>query len=148
MILRKATRDEVPAIVRMLADDELGREREQAEDLQPYYAAYDAMANDPNNFILVAESRGEIVGTLQLTFIPGLARKAAKRAQIEAVRVSSRHRSEGLGQQMFKAAIDLARKEGCSLVQLTTGKKRPDAHRFYERLGFVATHEGMKLQLD
>jgi len=148
MILRKATRDEVPAIVRMLADDELGREREQAEDLQPYYAAYDAMANDPNNFILVAESRGEIVGTLQLTFIPGLARKAAKRAQIEAVRVSSRHRSEGLGQQMFEAAIDLARKEGCSLVQLTTDKKRPDAHRFYERLGFVATHEGMKLQLD
>jgi len=148
MILRKATRDEVPAIVRMLADDELGSVREQTEDLRPYYAAFDSMANDPNNFILVAESGGEIVGTLQLTFIPGLARKAAKRMQIEAVRVSSRHRGEGFGQQMFEAAIDLARREGCSLVQLTTDKKRPDARRFYERLGFVATHEGMKLVLD
>lgn len=148
MILRKAKRDEVPEIVRMLADDELGSGREQAEDLQPYYAAYDAMKNDPNNLLLVAESGGEIVGTLQLTFISGLARRAAKRAQIEAVRVSSRHRSEGIGQKMFEAAIDLARKEGCSLVQLTTDKKRPDAHRFYERLGFIATHEGMKLALD
>lgn len=148
MILRKATRAEVPAIVRMLADDGLGRGREQVDDLQPYYAAYDAMANDPNNLLLIAESGGEIVGTLQLTFISGLARNAAKRAQIEAVRVSSRHRSEGFGQQMFEAAIDLARKEGCSLVQLTTDKKRPEAHRFYERLGFVATHEGMKLALD
>ena len=148
MILRKATRDEVPAIVRMLADDELGSGREQAENLQPYYAAFDSMSNDPNNFILVAESEGEIVGTLQLTFISGLARKAAKRAQIEAVRISSRHRGEGFGQQLFEAVIDLARKEGCSLVQLTTDKKRSDAHRFYERLGFVATHEGMKLQFD
>lgn len=148
MILRKAKRDEVPAIVRMLADDGLGRGREQTDDLKPYYAAYDAMANDPNNLLLVAESGGEIVGTLQLTFIPGLARKAAKRAQIEAVRVSSRHRSEGFGQRMFEAVIDLARQEGCALVQLTTDKKRPDAHRFYERLGFVATHEGMKLALD
>ncbi len=128
MILRKATREDVPAIVRMLADD--------------------AMAHDANNFILIAESGGEIVGTLQLTFIAGLSRKGARRAQIEAVRVSSRHRGGGFGQQMIEAAIDLARKEGCSIVQLTTDKKRSDAHRFYERLGFVATHEGMKLELD
>jgi GNAT superfamily N-acetyltransferase len=148
MILRKAAREDVPAIVRMLADDGLGRGREQIEGLEPYYAAYDAMAGDPNNFILIAESDGEIVGTMQLTFIAGLSRKGARRAQIEAVRISGKHRGAGFGQEMIRAAIDLARKEGCSIVQLATDKRRQDAHRFYERLGFVATHEGMKLALD
>lgn len=148
IVLRKATREEVPVIVQMLADDGLGRGREQIEDIQPYYKAYDELARDPNNLILVAESGDEIVGTLQLTFIPGLSRKGARRAQIEAVRVSGRHRGSGFGQQMIQEAIGLARKKGCSLVQLITDKRRQDAHRFYERLGLVATDEGLKLALD
>jgi GNAT superfamily N-acetyltransferase len=146
--LRPAKREEVPAIVAMLADDELGGGREAASDPQIYYDAFDEMAKEPNNRLLVAEQNGELVGTLQITFIRGLSRKGAKRAQIEAVRVASNHRGKGLGHEIFVAAIELARKEGCSLVQLTTDKKRADAHRFYEQLGFVASHEGMKLALD
>jgi GNAT superfamily N-acetyltransferase len=146
--LRPARRDEVPAIVALLADDGLGRGRESVSDPAIYYAAFDEMAGDPNNRLLVAEQNGELVGTLQITFIRGLSRKGAKRAQIEAVRVASSHRGRGLGHKIFIAAIELARKEGCSLVQLTTDKARGDAHRFYAQLGFVASHEGMKLALD
>jgi GNAT superfamily N-acetyltransferase len=148
--LRPARREEVPAIVGMLVDDELGGGREALSDPLPqiYYDAFDEMAKEPNNRLLVAEQNGELVGTLQITFIRGLSRKGAKRAQIEAVRVASSHRGQGLGREIFLAAIELARSEGCSLVQLTTDKKRADAHRFYENLGFVASHEGMKLALD
>ena len=146
--LRPARRDEVPAIVAMLADDGLGRGREAVSDLAIYYDAFDEMAKEPNNRLLVAEQDGALVGTLQITFIRGLSRKGARRAQIEAVRVASTHRGRGLGHAIFTAAIDLARKEGCALVQLTTDKARGDAHRFYARLGFVASHEGMKLALD
>jgi GNAT superfamily N-acetyltransferase len=146
--LRLAKRDEVPAIVAMLADDGLGRGREAASDPAIYYDAFDEMAKDPNNRLLVAEQNGELVGTLQVTFIRGLSRKGARRAQIEAVRVRSAHRGKGLGHDIFAAAIALARQEGCSLVQLTTDKARADAHRFYAQLGFVASHEGMKLALD
>lgn len=146
--LRPARRDEVPAIVAMLADDGLGRGREAVSDTAIYYDAFDAMAGDPNNRLLVAEQDGDLVGTLQITFIRGLSRKGARRAQIEAVRVASTHRGQGLGHEIFTAAIDLARQEGCSLVQLTTDKARGDAHRFYAQLGFVASHEGMKLALD
>lgn len=146
--LRPARRDEVPAIVSLLADDGLGRGRESVSDPAIYYDAFDAMANEPNNRLLVAEQDGALVGTLQITFIRGLSRKGARRAQIEAVRVASTHRGRGLGHDIFVAAIALARKEGCSLVQLTTDRARGDAHRFYARLGFVASHEGMKLALD
>lgn len=150
MKLRLARREEIPAIVAMLADDGIGKSREDASDPLPqsYYDAFDEMAKDPNNRLLVAQQNGEIVGTLQITFIRGLSRRGAKRAQIEAVRVAASHRGKGLGREIFLAAIALARKEGCSLVQLTTDKKRSDAHRFYENLGFVASHEGMKLALD
>ena len=148
MTLRPAKRDEVPAIVAMLADDGLGRGREAVSDPAIYYDAFDAMAGDPNNRLMVAEQDGTLVGTLQITFIRGLSRKGARRAQIEAVRVASTHRGQGLGHEIFVAAIALARKEGCSLVQLTTDKARGDAHRFYAQLGFVASHEGMKLALD
>ena len=150
LVLRDAKRGEVAAIVKMLADDELGRTREEIGDPlpAPYYEAYEEIGRDPNNRLLVAEVRGEIVGTLQLTFIRGLSRKAARRAQIEAVRVAGPHRGTGLGEQMIRAAIEIARNAGCSIVQLTTDKRRTDAHRFYERLGFVASHEGMKFSLD
>ncbi len=146
--LRPAKREEVPAIVALLADDALGRGRENVSDLKVYYEAFDAMAKEPNNRLLVAEQDGALVGTLQITFIRGLSRKGARRAQIEAVRVASRHRGQGLGHDIFTAAIGLARKEGCALVQLTTDKARGEAHRFYAQLGFVASHEGMKLALD
>jgi len=145
--LRRARREDIPAIVAMLADDALGATRESLNDLTPYYAALSEIGPDPNNLILVAESGGEVVGTLQINILRGLSRKGAKRAQIEAVRVSSEHRGKGFGEKIFRAAIETAREEGCVLVQLTTDKTRKDAHRFYERLGFKATHEGMKLDL-
>jgi GNAT superfamily N-acetyltransferase len=150
LTLRDAKREEVPAIVEMLADDELGRGREAISDPLPaiYYVAYDELTRDTNNRLLVAEMDGKIIGTLQITFIRGLSRRGARRAQIEAVRVAGPHRGTGLGEQIVRAAIEIARDAGCSVVQLTTDKRRTDAHRFYERLGFVASHEGMKLALD
>ena len=148
--LRDARREDVPAIVAMLADDALGAAREVMTEPLPasYYAAFDALARDPNNRLLIAEINGEIVGTLQITFIHGLSRQGAKRALIEAVRVASLHRGKGFGEQIIREAVEMARREGCAMVQLTTDKSRKDAHRFYERLGFVASHEGMKLTLD
>ena len=148
--LRDARREDVPAIVAMLADDALGVTREVMTEPLPasYYAAFDALARDPNNRLLIAEINGEIVGTLQITFIHGLSRQGAKRALLEAVRVASLHRGKGFGEQIVREAVEMARREGCAMVQLTTDKSRKDAHRFYERLGFVASHEGMKLTLD
>jgi GNAT superfamily N-acetyltransferase len=149
VILRDARRDEVAAIVAMLADDMLGGSREVTTEPLPrgYYDAYDALARDPNNRLLIAERDGDVVGTLQLTFIHGLSRQGAKRALIEAVRVAAPFRGKGLGEEIIRAAVEIARQAGCSMVQLTTDKSRKDAHRFYERLGFVASHEGMKLTL-
>ncbi len=148
VLLRKARREDVPVIVAMLADDALGATRERLDDLTPYYAAFDGIDRDPNNLILVATKGKEIIGSLQLNILRGLSRRGAKRAQIEAVRVASEHRGKGYGEQIIRAAIEMARREGCVLVQLTTDKSRTDAHRFYERLGFHATHEGMKLSLE
>lgn len=150
IILRDARREDVPAIVGMLADDMLGRSREVTTEPLPlsYYNAFEALDRDPNNRLLIAELDGEIVGTLQLTFIHGLSRQGAKRALIEAVRVSSAHRSKGLGEEIIRAAIEIARENKCAMVQLTTDQSRKDAHRFYERLGFEASHVGMKLMLE
>jgi GNAT superfamily N-acetyltransferase len=146
--LRRATAADLPALVALLADDPLGAAREVAGgDLAPYRRAFDLVDGDPAHLLLAAVDGDAVVGTLQLTFLPGLARRGALRAQIEAVRVSSGQRSLGLGAAMLGWAADEARRRGCGLVQLTTDKSRPDAHRFYERLGFTATHEGMKLQL-
>jgi GNAT superfamily N-acetyltransferase len=148
--LRDARREDVPAIVRMLADDTLGASREVTIEPLPnaYYVAFDALARDPNNRLLIAERDGETVGTLQITFIVGISRRGAKRALIEAVRVAAPYRGKGFGEEIIRAAIDIARQNGCAMMQLTTDKSRKDAHRFYERLGFVASHEGMKLMLD
>jgi GNAT superfamily N-acetyltransferase len=147
--LRPARREDVRAIVAMLADDALGASREDKSDplSRAYYDAFEEMARDPNNRLLIAEKGGAIVGTLQVTFIRGLSRKGMRRALIEAVRVASDKRGEGIGEEIIRAVIELARAEGCKMVQLTTDKSRKDAHRFYERLGFAASHEGMKLML-
>jgi GNAT superfamily N-acetyltransferase len=146
----KATRDDLPAIVRLLADDVLGAKRERYETPLPesYLRAFEAIDADPNNELVVARMDGEVVGVLQLTFIPYLTYQGGWRALIEAVRVDSKRRSQGLGKALFEWAIDRARAQGCHLVQLTTDKARADARRFYEALGFVASHEGMKLHLE
>ena len=149
LTVRRATRADVPAIVAMLADDELGSTREVAGAQLPpsYFEAFDAIDRDPNQLLVVAEVDGSPVGTLQLTFIPYLTYEGGWRAQIEAVRIASALRGDGLGHDFFAWAIDRARERGCHLVQLTTDKRRADARRFYEALGFTASHEGMKLHL-
>lgn len=146
---RTATREDLPAIVRMLADDGLGKGREQPGDILPpaYGEAFDRMATQPDNFYLLAEIDDKVAGCLQLTVIHGLSRTGISRAQIEGVRVAASHRGRGVGEALFREAIERARAAGCGLVQLTTDKARPDAMRFYERLGFTASHEGMKLNL-
>lgn len=150
MQLREATRQDVPSIVALLAQDRLGHHREASSDPLPdgYWEAFDAIDDDPDNLLVVAEDHGVIVGTLQLTFIPYLTFRGGWRAQIEAVRIESNRRGQGVGRQLMEWAIDQARSRGCHLVQLTTNKTRTDAHRFYESLGFEPTHEGMKLYLE
>ncbi len=148
--IRPATRDDVPEIVRLLADDPLGNQRENPRKPlpRPYYDAFLEIDRDLHNELVVAEVKGEVVGTLYLTFIPYLTYLGGKRAQIEAVRVDRNYRGHGVGGKLFEWAILRAREENCHLVQLTTNKTRSDARRFYERLGFVASHVGMKLELN
>ena len=146
---RRAARADVERIVQMLADDPLGAKRERYElPLPPaYLAAFDAIAADANQELVVACRAGEVVGVLQITYIPYLTYHGGWRALIEGVRVDAKIRSAGLGRAMVDHAIRRARERGCHLVQLTTDKARPEAKRFYETLGFVASHEGMKLPL-
>ncbi|GAA2626441.1 GNAT family N-acetyltransferase [Dactylosporangium fulvum] len=145
--IRRARREDVPAIVVMLADDPLGARRERLDDPGPYESAFDALDADPAQLLVVADRAGEVIGTLQLTFIPGLARQGATRAQIEAVRVSAAARGSGLGSDLIEWAVAESRRRGAHLVQLTSDASRADAHRFYERLGFKASHVGFKLDL-
>ncbi|MDG4857215.1 GNAT family N-acetyltransferase [Streptomyces sp. T-3] len=145
--IRPATPADIAAIVAMLADDTLGAQRESPDDLTPYTAAFERLAGDPNQHLVVAEREGRVVGTLQLTVIPGLSLRGSSRALIEAVRVHADERGSGLGTQFIEWAIDESRRQGCQLVQLTSNASRTDAHRFYERLGFEASHVGFKLQL-
>jgi ribosomal protein S18 acetylase RimI-like enzyme len=146
---RHATAADVPAIVQMLADDALGATRERAESPLPqsYYDAFKAIDADPNIELIVADAGGAIVGTVQLSFTPGLSRQGMWRATIEAVRVAGSQRGRGIGAEMIKDTIARARARGCGIVQLTSDKSREDAQRFYERLGFKRTHVGMKLSL-
>ena len=149
LVFRDAVEADLPMIIGMLADDTLGKNREIAA-MPPadcYCLAFDAIAADPNNRLVLCEKQGEIAGCLQLTFIPGLSRKGMWRAQIESVRTSRTYRGQGIGRLMFEYAIDQARQKNCGLVQLTTDKTRSDAHRFYAALGFTASHDGMKLSL-
>lgn len=151
---RRATAEDLPAIVALLADDALGAGREDpGPPVNPAYAAaFAAIEADANQYLAVVERDGQgggrqVIGCLQLSFIPGLSRLGAWRGQIESVRIASGERGGGLGRRMFEWAIEECRERGCALVQLTTDKAREDARRFYEGLGFRASHEGMKLTL-
>jgi GNAT superfamily N-acetyltransferase len=150
VVLRTATGADLAALVDLIAADQLGATRDGVRDeadLAAYAAAFHSIDADPAHLLVVADLAGEIVGTMQLSFLPGMARRGALRAQIEAVRVAQSQRGSGLGAAMLGWAISEARRRGCALMQLTSDKSRTDAHRFYARLGFVATHEGMKLAL-
>lgn len=147
---RPATRDDLPAIVKLLADDPLGARREAyGEPLQAsYYASFAAIERDPNNELVVVAGEGNrVIGVLQMTFIPCITYRGGWRALVEGVRVAAPLRSGGVGRQLFLWAIQRAKERGCHLLQLTSDKARPDAIRFYESLGFVASHEGMKMHL-
>jgi GNAT superfamily N-acetyltransferase len=153
MNFRAAVRADVPAVLELLADDDISRARgfgtaPVAEDVDAaIWAAFDEIDADPNNELIVADEDGEVVATCQLTFIPGLSRNGARRMTIEAVRVRADRRRSGLGSAFMAYVLARGRERGCRMAQLTTDKRRADAHRFYERLGFVASHEGMKLVL-
>ncbi|NIL42428.1 GNAT family N-acetyltransferase [Salinispora arenicola] len=147
VIFRVAARVDLPAVLDLLADDVLGRSRDVGTVDARYERAFADIAADPRNDLVVAEAGGEVLGCMQLTYIPGLGRHGAERLLIESVRVRSDVRGQGVGRQMMVWAVDQARAHGCALVQLTTDKSRHEAHRFYLSLGFVASHEGMKLAL-
>lgn len=145
-VVRRARVADVPAIVDLLRDDELGRRRETGSP-EDYRRTFTVIDLDPNQLLAVVESDARVVGTCQLTFVPGLSRAGALRMIIEAVRIAGDQRGGGLGRRLITWAIEQARERGAAMVQLTTDKSRTDAHRFYARLGFVASHEGMKLAL-
>ena len=146
---RLATRSDIPSIVRMLAEDELGAQRDQFTMplSQTYYTAFEAIEADPNHELIVADTDGEVIGTLQLMFLPSISYQGGTRAQVESVRVARRLRGQGIGADMMKWAIERARQRGCHLMQLTSHMSRTDAHRFYEKLGFTKSHLGMKINL-
>jgi GNAT superfamily N-acetyltransferase len=148
--LREAVREDLREIVRLLTDDPFGGSRECDQSPLPvaYYDALAAIAEDPNNEVLIAALAGQIVGVLQLTFIPSLTHTGSWRAQIEGVRVASEYRGQGIGTQLVNWAIELAEAKKCRLVQLTMDRRREEAGAFYERLGFTATHEGFKQEID
>jgi len=151
--LRHATRGDLPAVVRLLADDALGAGRETALDMEPYLRAFEAIEADPNHLLLVGElvPPGEpgapVVATFQLSFLPGISRQGAWRSQLEGVRVAAALRGQGVGKLMVGWAIGESRRRGCSLMQLTTHSSRSAAQRFYGQLGFEGSHVGMKLEL-
>ena len=149
LIFRRATEADLPAIIRLLADDMLGSSREMTgpESHSHYLNAFRTIDADVNQVLLVVADGSMIVGTLQLTFIPGLARGGVKRGQIEAVRVAGDRRGEKIGEAMFAWTLEKCRSEGCGIVQLTTDKARTEAHRFYDRLGFEPSHIGYKMNL-
>ncbi|MFD9426294.1 MULTISPECIES: GNAT family N-acetyltransferase [unclassified Streptomyces] len=145
--IRPAVGGDLAAVVAMLADDPLGAQRESPDDLTPYRAAFQRLAEDPNQHLVVAVREDRVVGTLQLTVVPGLSRRGATRSIIEGVRIHGDERGSGLGTQLIQWAVDESRRQECQLVQLTSDVTRTDAHRFYERLGFTASHVGFKLTL-
>src|SRR5258706_2192102 len=149
VVFRLAKRADLPAIVRMLADDDLGSQREQYENPLPesYYTAFEQIDREANQELVVAELNGAVIGTLHLIFLPSISFQGGLRAQVESVRVDKPYQSKGIGSDMMHWTIERAKSRGAHVVQLTTHKSRADAHRFYERLGFKGTHFGMKLSL-
>ena len=147
MIVRRALREDLATIIALLVDDVPGKAQDHAVVDEAYETAFEAVQADPRNELVVVEDGGEVVACLQVTYIPGLGRHGAERTLVEAVRVRSDLRGRGIGEQLMGWVVDRARARGCGLVQLTTHGSRTDAHRFYERLGFVPSHVGMKLTL-
>lgn len=146
--VRRGVRSDLPALVGMLADDPLGAQRENIGDMSPYQRALAAIDADPNQYQAVVEQDGEIVGMMQLTLIPGLSHEGSSRLLIEAVRVRADLRGTGIGAEMMAWALQYGRDHDCRMVELTTNARRTDAHRFYERLGFVRSHHGYKYILE
>lgn len=146
--IRPARREDVAAIVAMLADDHLGRARERVEDPLPesYYQAFERVTRDQNLTLVVAESEGRVVGCLQLAILPGISTQGGIRGLLEDVRVASDCRSRGIGEQLVQWAVAEAKARGCNLVELLTHQTRTDAQRFYKRLGFAASHVGMTVR--
>ncbi|XDA97177.1 GNAT family N-acetyltransferase [Sulfitobacter sp. LCG007] len=144
---REARREDVRDVLALLRDDSLGAGRE-AQDLDIYLAAFDAMAAEAGNHLIVGVAGNRVVATYQITFISGLSLTAARRAQVEAVRVAAPLRGQRIGEALMHDAEARARTAGCTLIQLTTNKSRDRAHAFYRRLGFTASHEGFKRKLD
>lgn len=149
ILFRLAIQEDLPSIVHLLADDDLGSRRERDEEPMPssYYKAFEQINRNPDHQLIVAESNGKVIGTLHLMFMPSISFQGGLRAQVESVRVDKECRNLGIGQEMMQWAIDQARVRGAHVVQLTTHLSRKDAHRFYERLGFKGSHLGMKLDL-
>ena len=145
-VIRRAIQGDVPAILALLVDDDLGKLREDSS-LKPYEDAFQAISRDENQILGVANLDSKLVGCFQITFIPGLSRRGMWRAQIESVRIARALRGQGLGTIMMQWAIARARERGCGLVQLNSDKTRLEAHNFYEALGFKAGHEGFKLHV-
>jgi GNAT superfamily N-acetyltransferase len=143
---RAATRDDLPRIVELIADDAVAAARTGTLSAA-HFAGFEAVEASPNDELVVAELDGEVVGTMQLTFIPGISRNGASRLQVEAVRVDQRLRGQGIGRLLMEHAHARGRERGCALAQLTSDKQRPDAHRFYGSLGYTPSHEGFKLTL-
>ncbi|CDG82952.1 GNAT family N-acetyltransferase [Janthinobacterium agaricidamnosum] len=145
---RRAVRADLPRLLELLADDVLGQARDAAgSDDSVYVQAFEAIDTDANQYLLLGELDGRVIGMLQLSYIPGLSRRGALRANIETVRVDSSLRGQGIGHWIIAQALRLARERGCNVAQLTSDKTRTEAHRFYARLGFSASHEGFKIQL-
>lgn len=145
MVFRKATQGDLSDIIAMLANDPLGALREDLQHPEKYQKAFERITKDENQELMVVENEnGEIIGTFHLTFIQYLTHQGSIRAQIESVRVREDQRRKGIGEKIFQWALHRAKEKGARLVQLTSDKKRPDAIRFYERLGFTASHEGLK----
>jgi GNAT superfamily N-acetyltransferase len=147
LTIRPAVPDDLAPIVAMLADDTLGAQREDPANLAPYVEAFDRLATDPHQHLMVAVRANRVVGTLQLSIVPGLSRRGASRSIIEGVRIHADERGSGLGSRFITWAVEESRRLGCQLVQLTSDATRTDAHRFYERLGFTASHVGFKMNL-
>jgi GNAT superfamily N-acetyltransferase len=146
-VIRPASSEDIPAIIALLADDAIGAGRETVADLEPYRRAWEAIAANPAARLVVADAGGVIAGTLQLDLLDSLTRGGMRRAQVEGVRVAHDARGGGVGRLLLEWAIDEARREGCGLIQLTSDLRRDDAARFYEALGFTASHRGFKLAL-
>lgn len=147
LTIRRAIRDDVPAIIQLLADDSLGATRESSDDPEPYLAAFATIDANPGQMLIVAERSGRVIGTAQLTFMAGLSHRGTIRADIEAVRVHRSARGAGIGTRLIRWCIDEAGRRGCGMVQLTSNADRLDAQRFYVKLGFERSHVGFKMLL-